>query len=512
MWRATLVFVLGLAQEEPWEYPFGPLTDAREARLAARIERSFARRGGTGRAMDRLCRHGSEDEGGPPGAGVELMVARNFLMARADRSFALLIDAARRGGHDGASEMVRECGARSAYVVKSGLCSGYDVGGGGVAPDFDTHPLAIERRARAQRTFAELLAAGGPPALVALDILLENNGVCTGLEETVRVATPVLVKMLGAPTTPVRVPLRYSFSEPWEMAFRALSKGGADRKLAQQSVAAFLAYDETAPLAAVTLARMGADATAVVPRLARILGAARPEGARSPGIDQVSDALDALQAIGKAASPALPGVAALAQREGPQCSNMFGADRYVELVRAIATPADAEPAVTVLAPFVRCPGESIRTLKALGEIGAPARQLLLPVLRDGSRTILQRLEAARGLGKPARNALPEEDRRLIALLEAKRGLHKYAPASDWHQLPDSPDVELARCRAEVGLAPVPATGAWSDFSGCLASYLCGPTLDTYAQTMERCCRTFDGHLPRPRAYCGGSRDGGATRD
>lgn len=258
------------------------------------------------------------------------------------------------------------------------------------------------------------------------------------------------MKWLGAPRRPSRVPGSNSHYLDFERAFRALSLGGADRALAEKPVAAFLADDATAPLAALALARMGADASATVPRLSRILDGLSPVWTQAPQgsshqayfdqLTQLVDTVDALRAIGKPAHSVLPSVCSFILRtEVPACLTLHDY-HYVRLVRAIATPADAQEVATCLAPLLVCPGNKDLLVQALGEFGASARAPLLSMLRDNGRTIGERLEA--------------------------------------------------------------------DFANCLSTYLCGPTAETYARTMGRCCAS----IPRPElpAFCVGLSDAGAT--
>jgi hypothetical protein len=482
--------------EGPWEYPFGHFTDARDAKAGAKFRSLLEQEGGISRAMHRLCK------GECTSFEVEDRVARNFLIERADRTYPVLLDAilaADRAPSDDDSE----CRCAMDFTARSAVCSGYYIFGTG--PDFDAHPLAVERRARAQRAFAKAIDGGGPRAELAIYLLLEignwANGDpspagCAGLADTVRVATSSLVKRLGIPRTPARMPRSVNGDEPnWARALQALSLGGADRAIAEKPVAAFLADDETAPLAALTLARMGADVTAVVPQLARLLDRielhyVEPSTRRYwDELEQSGDVLDALRAIGKPAHSALPNVAALVLRsELPRCTTR-GAASYVRVIRAIATPADADVAVPCLARLLVCPGNDALVVRALGELGATARPALLSVVRDDTRTISERLGAVTALRQAGPESLDDSDRRLSALLQAKSKAWDELIHNRQHAaLETMAASEMERCRAEVGLTPGPAPAAgysWN-FAICLSKYLCGPTMETYVRTMEHC--------------------------
>jgi hypothetical protein len=124
------------------------------------------------------------------------LVARNFLIAHADRTFPLLLDRLHRGP-DASPES--ECAPHLAGIVLAGVCFGYDTGGSG--PEVDAPPLAVARRERARRAFVRALEGGGPRGEVAIDILDDmGSEICSGLADAMRAATPALVKRLGAPT------------------------------------------------------------------------------------------------------------------------------------------------------------------------------------------------------------------------------------------------------------------------------------------------------------------------
>lgn len=347
----------------PGPYPFAPFEDPDFAATAARFERRLAAATDVRGAVLAIC--GTAPPPPPRLRGdvkaearyydlksIESVVAQNFLIAHADKAFPLLVDAIRRGDRNGASEAASTCRYEAFKLVREGICFGYEAGG--TSEDLDAQPLAVERRALSQRVLASLLAAGGPRSAVALDLLAEDTGICRGLPEAVRAATPTLVQLLGAPHPPVRIPVHPhdSASASWDVAFRVLSFGGADRAIAEKPVAAFLEHDASAPLAALAIARMGGDATSAVPRIARVIETiqVRPEAQ----LTQLGDAVDALIAIGKPARSALPSLAKLLSRPDMPGCHSLGGRRFVQVVRAIATSADAESAEAVLAPLAHC--------------------------------------------------------------------------------------------------------------------------------------------------------------
>ena len=130
--------------------------------------------------------------------------------------------------------------------------------------------------------------------------------------------------------------------------------------------------------------------------------------------------------------------------------------------------ADEEVA-TCLAPLLVCPGNKDLLVQALGD---------------------------------------DRDKHLFALLRAKNTALNDLRAA--HYPTEAAKAELQRCGAEAGLtiAPALAGSHWWDFANCLATYLCGPTAETYARTMGRCCAS----IPRPElpAFCVGLSDAGAT--
>ena len=501
----------------PRPYPFAPYEDAELAATAARVERRLAGTTGVRLAVRAVCgptppppRHrkaGSGDELHDYYLQeVERRVAHNFLIASADQAFPLLLDASRSGDRNSASKSESTCRTEAFRLMRAGICFGYELQGT-TWSDLDALPLAVERRALSQRVLASLLAAGGPRSDVALDLLAENTGVCTGLPEAIRAATPTLVKLLGAPNPPVRIPVRATDS--WDVAFRVLSFAGVDRALAEKPMAAFLEHDASAPLAALAIARMGGDATAALPRIARVIENVDVQVRPQAQLTQLGDAVDALVAIGKPARSALPSLAALLSHpDMPGCHSLGGL-RFAQLVRAIATPADAAQAVAVLAPLIRCDRERALSsterpvVELLGELGPPARGVLLSMFRDDTRLVSERLETLR----LARNAgyLPGEgDQRLAKLLEHKRD---NPPPRAPPPLPLA--SALAACRAEAGLPPAPVETppdvppvrdqSLNGFPICLAMYLCGPGPETYARTIRRCCH--DAYREDLPAYC-----------
>jgi hypothetical protein len=77
---------LGVFADDPLPYPFGPFEEAADARRAARLERTYAGEGGTALALQQTC------AGSNMFLRVPDLVARNFLIARADRTYPRLLD------------------------------------------------------------------------------------------------------------------------------------------------------------------------------------------------------------------------------------------------------------------------------------------------------------------------------------------------------------------------------------------------------------------------------------
>lgn len=506
---AAAVILLGMVMSAQWEYPFDPFPDADAAKQAARLERSFAAKNGVGRAVRRLC------AGDTMSLGVADLVARNFLIAHADRTFPRLLGML---AAQASKRELRECAPQMEWTVLAGLCSGYDIGGSG--PELDARPLAVERRERVRRTLIQALEEGGQRGKAAMEILQRaGTELCDGAPEAVRAATAVLVQWLDAPRRP---PSRRADDDgqepPWKQALRALTFKGVDRAIAETPVRAFLASDETVALAALSLARMGADATPALPQLQGLLDAAvGPPGAWPPGqLTRLGDVLRALQAIGKPAAPALPNVAAFAQRiELPECRT-FGTRAFADLVRAVATPAASPAAVAILRPMLRCPGTNVVVTKALAELGPAARDALLSALRDENRTIAERVAAADALARPGQAPLDGRDRRLVGLLQAKLQAHQQH--GTWKVSPPplrTAAEEVSICRAEAGLPPLPVSKPHDvsrSFASCISNYLCGPERERYLQTMARCCgqdATRSGGACRELHDSAGGPDGSA---
>jgi hypothetical protein len=507
------IVLLGSRAAETFEYPFGPFTDLEDAKIAQSSLRRLQARGGIARAIRRLCASGDtladKDSGrgsDGPSWEVETLVVSNFLIEHADRAYPQMLDAIIQ--QDRAPERRQDPICRGALegTVRLGVCFGYDIGGTG--PALDAQPLAIERRARARRALIGAIAHGGRRGKTALGVLLTINveAICVGRPDVVRDATPALLRWLGRPHPGPQPPARPGPGPDSASALRALSFGPADRDLAEGPVSAFAADDATMPLAALALARMGADATDTVPRLARILDATGPQDlAQGPHLwdrlTRIDDTLDALAAIGPSARAALPSVAGFVARvEIPACRT-FGANRFAKVVDAIGTPADADLAVAALAPLLACAGSPRSVVEVLGRWGAQARPGLLMLLRDNARPIEHRLDAA---GALARTAPPLEapDRKILRRLEAKQSAR-----ATMRQPPQGANLaayaaaELARCRSEAGRpataadAGSAATPSW-DFATCLSEYLCGPAPETYRETMARCCqRAYPNQAP-----------------
>jgi hypothetical protein len=459
-------------------YPFGPWTDPEDAKVAAKFRERLEQAGGIERAIRRVCAHSMS-------SGVEDAVASNFLVERATETYPALLDAMIKEDKARDSEARATCAGNLEGTARFGVCYGHV--GDGSGDEADAHPLAVARRAGVHRALAKAIAGGGARAPVAMDLLLEAgssaNGSCAGLADAVRTATPVLVRWLGVPKSPSRIPGDVlSTEEKWDAALRALSFGGADRAIAEKPVGAFLVDDATAPLATLALARMGVNVAAEAPRLARILdGIVLSDHRRGAKYSQqqltlLEDSVDALGAVGKAARATLPNIAAFVARvEMPGCHSL-GAARYIHLVQAVATEADTDQAVAALAPLLDCQGPTDPVVKALVDLGPAARAPIVGVLRDDARTIRERLAALDALLRTDPSTLEARDQRLVTLLKAKA---KGAP------------TELDRCRAEAALPEAPTTTVPPppELMTCLSRYLCGPGKEVYQQTIERCCRS-----------------------
>ena len=482
-------------EEQPSWYPFGPWRDPHDAKVAASFRRSLERNGGVARAIRRVCASDFVSQ------SLETEVAANFLVERAPETYPALLDAMIKEDKAPSSDARAECLGSLEGTARFGVCYGYTSPGG---PQMDAHPSAVARRAGAGRALAKAIADGGPRARTAMDVLLEAgnwaNGHCPGLGEAVRAATPVLVNWLGVPKPSLEIPGSvHQAEEKWDQALRALSFGGADRAVAEEPVRAFLAADATAPLATVALARMGADVAAETTHLARILdGIVLDAPGQTPRQSQrrltlLGDTVDALAAIGKPARAALPNVAAFVARvEMPGCHSL-GAARYIHLVQAIATEADADNAAAALAPLLGCQGPREPVVRALAELGPSARGSLLRLLRDEARPIHERLAAMDALAQLGPTTLEARDQKLVTLLRTKA---------------KGPPTELDRCRAEAGLppTPTPAVAPPPELMTCLSQYLCGPSPEIYQQTIARCCGRVAQH--RTPDVCAGTGPAG----
>jgi hypothetical protein len=205
-------------------------------------------------------------------------------------------------------------------------------------------------------------------------------------------------------------------------------------------------------------------------------------------LKQLIYTLDALRVIGKPARSALPNLAAFILRaEMPSCLTM-GARQYVRVVRAIATAADVDMAVTCVAPLLRCAGPAAPVVDLLTEFGPPARPALLSLLRDDARTIAERWGASLALAA-GQMPLEDADKELVALLQAKCTAWMDLSSVSHDSVRAKVEGEVNRCRAEAGL-PTELTldnkeYSW-DFPACLSRYLCGPTIATFLRTASRC--------------------------
>jgi hypothetical protein len=476
------MLLLGVFADNPLPYPFGPFEEAADARRAARLERTYAGEGGTALALQQTC------AGSNMSLHVPDLVARNFLIAHADRTYPRLLD---RLARSGAGDDEWECAPHIEGLMMAGACYGYEISGGD--SELEAHPPALARRARARRALVRALDGGGRRGEAAIKILDEMGwNICPGSQDAMRAATPNLVKWIGVPTPPLVIPTGYEDDPGWARALRVLTYEGVDRAVAEAPVRAFLAHDETVGLAALALARMGADATAALPRLRRLLDAVPPKKTLEPApeVRRMDAVLDALQAIGKPAAVSLPNLAALAAHiETPGCRT-FGRDRFVGLVRAIVTPATAKTAIDILTPMLRCQGDNIIVAQALAELGPAAREAVLSSLRDEGRTIAERLAAAHALERPEHAPLGAADRRLLQLLDAKLKTHKQHVGLNLSPRDFSDAAaEIMVCRAEAHLDDLPAPKSkvsWA-FASCISNYLCGPDRGTYFQTIQRCC-------------------------
>lgn len=497
-----LVFLLlGSADELPWEYPFGPWADPEDARVATRFERALALPTGTARAIRQLC------VSDPMSMTLEDRVASNYLLKHADRTLPLLLDMMARAERAPESWLESQCADRAEVEVLQAICFGYDIGGSG--PTYDAHPLAVERRSRAQRALVAALKRGRRRGEMAMDVLLQAGpqNLCPGSHDVMRAATPMLVERLGVPRVPATIPgSEYNAVDTWERALRALSYPGVDRTIAEARVIPFLNDDRTAPLAILALARMDADVSALVPQLARVLDQIAADADPAGSIDsarrtQLTDTLAALSVIGAPARAALPNLASIVSRvEAPKCLTL-GAVRYVDVVRAVAGEADGREVVECLVPLLQCSGPSTPIVELLGRSDEHARAPLLTVLRDPRRTIHERLAAVEALGSAGQLALAAEDRRLVALLRAKLTNKAELRAAHNQDLYAGTAAELRRCRSEAGLdalEPQTERVTWG-FANCITEYLCGPERETYWLTMAHCCRVTDTY-PRPQ-FC-----------
>ena len=219
-----LLAVTAVSTEVQLRYPFGPWTDPDDAKVAAKVRDRLEQAGGIARAIRRVCTHSMS-------SSVEDAVASNFLVERATETYPALLDAMIKEEKAPNSEASAYCQGNLEGTARFGVCYGHIGDGGG--SEADAHPLAVARRAGTHQALAKAIAGGGPRADTAMDLLLEAgnwaNGRCPGLENAVRIATPVLVKWLGVPKPPSRIPGGvHSAEAKWDQALRALSFGGAD--------------------------------------------------------------------------------------------------------------------------------------------------------------------------------------------------------------------------------------------------------------------------------------------
>jgi len=423
MFLAAALALFTVTQTLPDEYPFGPFTDPEAARVAARTEQRLAKPDGIAFAVELNC----QNEWGGGGWEVDELVAREFLIRNFDRALPALLERMRREDADDASDHARLCGAGARYLIAEAVCFGYAIGGSG--PALDAHPQAVAARSRVADAFVKALEGKRLPRNLLLDALLDaldsgragrayslaSKDLCTGGRDVVYRATRPLLEVLGAPTKKRLPPPAFVPETNRDKAFRLLSYGVANRWVAEAKVRPFLDQAETLPLAAVTLERMGADASSAVLRLDQMLDALEFSGNLADDaeeFDLLRDSFDLFMLLGPRANPALPALGRVAARyELPAC-HTFGTRNYVEVARATYVRGRAQNSVAVLEPLLRCPqGDQIAD--ALGEFGQAAVAPLRAALRDTTLTVETRSGAATVLLEVLGQELSEGDRKLV---------------------------------------------------------------------------------------------------
>lgn len=446
----------------------GPSED--ELRQAQKLAATFRRGDGLERAMRVLCR----DE---HGAGVPHDAAFTVLIERAAAAMPKLLDAVAAGEAPDAAEhdAIWRCYEEAQRVAGMAVCLGYN----------DADLYGIERRSStridqdrvaAQRALVAALGRPGARRRAAIDVMLsppDHESKKCDDASLLRLATPALVKLLAAKDQETEV-------------LQLFGRGG-DPRIAVPAIRPYLADRKRMPLAALALAHMGEDMSSAVAQLAEAL--AGPE---------VEPALEALRTIGAGAHGALPHLVGLSKRLDANCARPVRADRLVTTVAALATrPEDASVALQTLVPLMSsCPATLTRTAEAIAMLGSDGGRVLRTYLRDDDRTIPGRLSVAHVLQR-AGARLDSADQALVRLLEAKSALHDSPPPAQIPVAMPPADPfamatqEVTACRAEAGLAPVAVTGISAaqanQVASCVYSYLCGPSRQTLARTMDRCC-------------------------
>ena len=208
------MLLLGVFADNPLPYPFGPFEEAADAGRAARLERTYAGEG------ERRWRCSQTCAGSSMFLRVPDLVARNFLIAHADRTYPRLLDRlARSAARD--DEWV--CAPHIEGLMMAGACY----------PRYRSQAVASELggthrpcrggapapRRRGPRCRA--LEGGGRRGEAAIKILDEMGwNICPGSQDAMRAATPNLVKWIGVPTPPLVIPTGYEDDPRWARALR----------------------------------------------------------------------------------------------------------------------------------------------------------------------------------------------------------------------------------------------------------------------------------------------------
>lgn len=429
----SIVAALALSaavQGMPDEYPFGPFEDAESAAIAERTERRLTKPDGIDVAVELTC----DTDFDGASYDVDKLVASEFLIQHFEKALPALLERVRRGDADDSTDHARLCSSGARGLIDAAICFGYSVGGSG--PALDAHPHAVAARARAARTFVKALEARHLRADLLLDVMLEARtsgraaransleftDLCTGGNDLIFQATRPLLGLLGAPSKKSGLPPDfYAPATNRDKAFRLLSYGVADRRLAEATIRPFLDHAETAPIAAVTLQRMGVDASEALPRLERTLDQLPSlgfAGSAEPGMSLFEDAQDLVALLGPRANAALPALGRFAARwELPQCRT-FGLRRYLELARIGNLPNNPRNSIALLVPLLHCPqGNDVAW--ALGAFGPAATDPLLAAVRDPSLAQPTRVAAAVVLSERLHHRLSDADGALVPTLRSE---------------------------------------------------------------------------------------------